>query len=273
MIHCKSPRELVKMRASGRVTARVLEALVKVAQPNTTTREINDLALEMIRKQGGEPAFLGYQGFSGAICTSLNEEVVHGIPGGRKLKSGDLLKIDIGSLVDGWYSDMACTIGIGEITGEAQRLIAVTRQALAIGITQVRPGARVSDIGHAVQEFVEGNGFSVVRALVGHGIGARLHEEPAVPNYGRPGAGAALKVGMVLAIEPMVNAGSWQVRTKPDRWTVVTADGKLSAHFEHTVAVSPEGHEVLTVVEDEASLLEFGGEFGATQRRSLQAFG
>ncbi|HLW37529.1 MAG TPA: type I methionyl aminopeptidase [Candidatus Eremiobacteraceae bacterium] len=250
MITCKSPDEVAKMRASGRVTARTLAELVKAVHPGVTTKQIDRIAEGLIRSQGGEPAFLGYQGFAGSICSSVNDEVVHGIPGNRKLASGDLLKIDIGSLVDGWYSDMACTIAIGDVSAEAQRLIDVTEEALHVGISQVRAGAHLSDIGFAVQSFVEGRGFSVVRALVGHGIGSRLHEEPAVPNFGRQGTGVVLKPGMVLAIEPMVNAGTWEVRTKHDRWTVVTADGKLSAHFEHTVAVLPDGFEVLTVADE-----------------------
>lgn len=273
MITCKSERELEKMRASGRVTARTLGELAKAVQPGVTTGEIDALARELIRGQGGEPAFLGYQGFTGSICTSINEEVVHGIPGERKLKAGDLFKIDIGSLVDGWYSDMACTIGVGQISAEAQRLVEVTRASLFAGIRRVREGAHLSDIGHAVQSLVEGRGFSVVRALVGHGIGSKLHEEPPVPNFGREGTGVVLKAGMVLAIEPMVNAGTWQVRTKPDRWTVVTADGKLSAHFEHTVAVRPDGYEVLTALDGEAFMSESGGEFGASERPKREAFG
>lgn len=238
------------MRASGRVTARALAEIIKAVQPGVTTKEIDKLAEQSIRSRGGEPAFLGYQGFTGSVCSSVNDEVVHGIPGNRKLRPGDLLKIDIGSLVDGWYSDMACTVGVGEVSEDAQRLIDVTEESLHVGIAQVRAGAHISDIGAAVQTFVEGRGFSVVRALVGHGIGSRLHEEPPVPNFGRKGTGIVLKPGMVLAIEPMVNAGTWDVKTKPDGWTVVTTDGRLSAHFEHTVAVLPDGFEVLTVADD-----------------------
>ena len=251
MITCKSPAEVAKIRASGRVTAAALDELIQAVKPGMTTKDIDRLAEQAIRSRGGEPAFLGYHGFTGSVCSSVNEEVVHGIPGGRKLRDGDLLKIDIGSLVDGWYSDMACTVGVGEISLEAKRIVEVTEESLQVGIREVRAGAHISDIGHAIQTFVEERGYSVVRALVGHGVGERLHEEPPVPNFGRKGTGVVLKPGMVLAIEPMVNAGTWEVRTKPDGWTVVTADGRLSAHFEHTVAVLPDGFEVLTAADDQ----------------------
>ncbi len=274
MITCKSPQEVAKMRRSGRVTATTLGELIKAVAPGATTKEIDRLAEQSIRAQGGEPAFLGYQGFTGSVCSSVNEEVVHGIPGSRKLCDGDLLKIDIGSLVDGWYSDMACTVAVGTVSDDVRRLIAVTEDALRIGIAEVRAGAHISDIGYAIQTFVEARGYSVVRALVGHGVGNRLHEEPPVPNFGRKGTGVVLKPGMVLAIEPMVNAGTWEVRTKPDGWTVVTTDGRLSAHFEHTVAVLPDGYEVLTAADDERyvnrlperySGASIGGTLGATE--------
>jgi methionyl aminopeptidase len=274
MITCKTPQEVAKMRASGRVTARALAEIIKAVLPGVTTKEIDKLAEESIRSRGGEPAFLGYQGFIGSVCSSVNEEVVHGIPGNRKLRAGDLLKIDIGSLVDGWYSDMACTVPVGQVSDDAQRLVDVTEESLHVGIAQVRAGAHISDIGAAVQTFVESHGYSVVRALVGHGIGSRLHEEPPVPNFGRKGMGVVLKPGMVLAIEPMVNAGTWDVKTKADGWTVVTTDGRLSAHFEHTVAVLPDGFEVLTVADDahvvnrlpeRYSGTSIGGSLGSTE--------
>jgi methionyl aminopeptidase len=281
MITCKSPQEIAKMRASGRVTARALAEIVGCVRPGITTKQIDVLAESAIRTRGGEPAFLGYQGFKGSVCTSVNEEVVHGIPGGRALRDGDVLKIDIGSLVDGWYSDMACTVPVGSVPDRARRLIQVTEESLYEGIAQVKAGAHISDIGHTVQSYVEKHGFSVVRALVGHGIGNKLHEEPAVPNFGRKGTGVVLKPGMVLAIEPMVNAGAWEVRTKADGWTVVTADGKLSAHFEHTVAVLPDGFEVLTVPDETAVVNRMperfsgdriGGSLGANEtRRRAQA--
>lgn len=251
MITCKSERELAMMRASGRVTALALRELRAAVRPGMTTKEFDELALTAIRALGGEPAFLGYQGFTGAVCTSINEEVVHGIPGGRKLVEGDLFKIDIGARVDGWYSDMACTVGVGRVSARARKLIEVTEAALYVGIDRVRPESHVSDIGHAVQTYVEKRGFSIVRALVGHGIGSHLHEDPPVPNYGRPGIGPVLRPGMTLAIEPMVNAGTWRVATKSDQWTVVTTDGRLSAHFEHTVAVTPSGCEILTLTDEE----------------------
>jgi methionyl aminopeptidase len=252
MITCKSTREIEKMRHSGRVTARALEKLKTIVRPGVTTADVNAYADELIRAGGGVPAFLGYQGFTGSICTSVNDEIVHGIPGKRVLREGDLFKIDIGSLVDGWFSDMATTLPVGPISEQAQKLVQITEQALIIAIENVRPGIHISDVGNAVQQFVERHGYSVVRALVGHGIGSALHEEPPVPNYGRPGMGVVLKPGMVVALEPMVNAGTWQVKTLTDRWTVVTADGKLSAHFEHTVAVTGDGFEILTLTNEES---------------------
>jgi methionyl aminopeptidase len=243
-----------------------------------TTKEIDALADRLIRDGGGVPAFLGYHGFTGSICASVNDEVVHGIPGTRRLREGDLLKIDIGAVVDGWYSDMACTLAVGQVSKAAQHLMDVTEESLFIGIAAVRPGVHVSDIGNAVQSHVERHGYSVVRALVGHGVGTSLHEDPPVPNFGRKGMGAILKPGMVMAIEPMVNQGAFDVRTLSDNWTVVTKDGKLSAHFEHTVAVQPNGFEILTVVDEaEAAALERrvmnGGTFGATQSPNAAALG
>ncbi len=282
MITCKSSRELEKMRRSAAVTAGALDSLRAAVAAGMTTAEIDALAEDLIRSHGGVPAFLGYQGFTGSVCTSVNDEIVHGIPGTRRLNDGDLLKIDIGSCVDGWYSDMACTIPVCHVSAEAQRLIDVTAEALVRGIEAVAPGAHVSDIGNAIQSYVEEQGFSVVRALVGHGIGTSLHEDPPVPNYGRKGNGPTLKPGMVLAIEPMVNAGTWKVRTKPDHWTVVTADGRLSAHFEHTVAVSQEGYEVLTLSQKQPLHQAFnrlgqhgkGDKLGATETPGrIQAFG
>lgn len=249
MITCKSTRELERMRTSGRITARALEKLAGAVRPGVSTKEINDYADELIRAEGAQPAFLGYHGFAGSVCTSVNEQIVHGIPGPRTLHEGDLLKIDIGSCAEGWYSDMAATVPVGRIAPAAQALLDTTRTALAIGIEAVRPGAHVSDIGHAVQTYVESHRYSVVRALVGHGIGTSLHEEPAVPNFGRRGNGVVLKPGMVVAIEPMVNVGTFRVKTLADKWTVVTADGSLSAHYEHTVAVTPEGFEILTLTD------------------------
>jgi methionyl aminopeptidase len=278
MIACKSSAELAKMRISGALTARALAQLKGAVKPGVTTKEIDALADRLIREGGGVPAFLGYHGFTGSICASVNDEVVHGIPGTRRLREGDLLKIDIGAVVDGWYSDMACTLAVGQVSKAAQHLMDVTEESLYIGIAAARPGVHVSDIGNAVQSYVERNGYSVVRALVGHGVGTQLHEDPPVPNFGRKGMGAILKPGMVMAIEPMVNQGAFDVRTLSDNWTVVTKDGKLSAHFEHTVAVQPNGFEILTVVDEaEAAALERrvmnGGTFGATQSPNAAALG
>jgi methionyl aminopeptidase len=278
MISVKSERDLEKMRISGRVTAHALAELRHAIKPGATTKEIDATADRLIREQGGIPAFLGYHGFAGSICASLNDEVVHGIPAQRKLREGDLFKVDIGAVVDGWYSDMAATFAVGDISPAAKRLMLVTEEALYIGIGAVRAGAHLSDIGNAVQSFVEAQGYSVVRALVGHGVGTHLHEDPAVPNFGRKGMGPILKPGMVFAIEPMVNEGSFDVRTLDDGWTVVTKDGKLSAHFEHTVAVKPAGYEILTVrgAAEAAELhrrIENGGTLGATQSRNATAIG
>ncbi len=237
------------MRQSGRVTARALERLKAAVKPGVTTQDINIYAEELIRKDGGVPAFLGYHGFAGSICTSVNEQIVHGIPSSRVLRDGDVFKIDIGSCVDGWFSDMAASVPVGQVSEDAQRLLEITQTALGIAIEAVRPGVHISDIGFAVQSYVEEQGYAVVRALVGHGIGQALHEEPPVPNYGRKGTGVVLKPGMVLAIEPMVNIGTFRVKTLPDKWTVVTDDGSLSAHFEHTVAVTQDGFEILTLTD------------------------
>jgi methionyl aminopeptidase len=270
MITCKSPRELDKMRESASVTARALRELKAAIRPGMTTRDIDELAARTMGALGGESAFLGYQGFAGSICTSVNEEVVHGIPGKRTLKDGDVLKIDIGARVDGWYSDMACTLAVGHVSAEARKLMEVTEAALYEGIREVRAGAHVSDIGHAIQAYVEHHGFAVVRALVGHGIGSQLHEDPPVPNYGQRGLGPILRSGMVLAIEPMVNVGTWRVQTRPDQWTVVTADGRLAAHFEHTVAVTPAGYEILTLTSEErAQRVDAAEAAPAAQRRAL----
>jgi methionyl aminopeptidase len=251
VITCKSTRELERMRHSGRIAARVLAKLASVVQPGITTQEVNRYADELIRAEGATPAFLGYHGFTGSICTSVNEQIVHGIPGPRKLREGDLFKIDIGTCAEGWFSDTAVTIPVGAISSAAQRLLEVTKAALAIGIETVRPQARIGDIGQAVQRYVEGEGYAVVRALVGHGIGTALHEDPPVPNFGRAGTGPQLRPGMVFAVEPMVNIGTFKVKTLDDKWTVVTEDGSLSAHYEHTVAVTDDGFEILTLADAE----------------------
>ena len=234
------------MAAPNALVARILAELAGTAAAGVTTRGLDALAERRIREAGAVPAFKGYRGYPATLCTSVNEQVVHGIPSDRKLVEGDILSLDMGVLMDGFYGDAALTVGIGRIAAEAGRLLRVTQEALGAAITQVRVGARLSDIGHAVQRLVEANGFSVVREFVGHGIGAALHEEPQIPNYGEPGRGPRLAEGMVLAIEPMVNAGRAGVKILSDGWTAVTKDGSLSAHFEHTVAVTAAGPRVLT---------------------------
>lgn len=237
-------------RAAAQVVARALREMGRAVRPGLTTAELDRLAETVIRDCGARPAFKGYRGFPASICPSINEEVVHGMPGERALKDGDIIGIDVGAELNGWYGDAAMTFAVGAVSDEASRLMRVTEDSLMLGIAQARAGNRVGDISHAVQSYVEQNGFSVVRDLVGHGIGREMHEEPAIPNYGPPGKGPRLVVGHVLAIEPMVNAGGHAVITRPDGWTVATKDGRLSAHFEHTVAVGPEGPEILSVLLD-----------------------
>jgi len=235
------------MREAGRIVAETLALLEKAVEPGITTQELNDLAEKFILSRGAYPSFKGYRGFPASICVSVNEEVVHGIPGLRKLSEGDIISIDIGVVLQGYHSDAAITVPVGRIPPEIQRLLSVTQEALWRGISQARPGRRLSDISHAIQAHVEKNGYSVVREFVGHGIGRTMHEEPQVPNYGRPGRGPRLEPGMTLAIEPMVNQGRPEVRVLENGWTVITADGSYSAHFEHTVAVTADGPKVLTL--------------------------
>lgn len=235
------------MREAGRIVALTLQALEKVIEPGITTLELDKIAEETIKKLGGKPAFKGLYGFPATICASINEEVVHGIPGLRKLRNGDIISIDIGAVVDGYYGDAAKTWPVGEVSPEAKKLIEVTEASLYAGIEAAVVGNRVSDISHAVESYVVRHGFSVVRQYAGHGIGKALHEEPNVPNYGKPGRGARLVPGMTLAIEPMVNIGTYEVFTLPDKWTVVTRDGKWSAHFEHTIAITENGPMILTL--------------------------
>lgn len=247
MITCRSADELVKLRAANQLVARILEELRRLVVPGATTAQIDAEAERLVREAGAQPAFKGYRGFPATICASRNHEVVHGIPSATPLVEGDILSIDMGVKLDGFYGDSAVTVGVGAISGEAQRLLDVTEASLYRGIDAVKPGARVSDIGHAVQTYVEAQGFTVVREFVGHGIGTKLHEEPQIPNYGPAGRGPRLAEGMVLAIEPMVNVGRPAVRVLSDGWTAITVDGSLSAHFEHTVAVTADGVEILTL--------------------------
>ncbi|MBI2902938.1 MAG: type I methionyl aminopeptidase [Candidatus Methylomirabilis oxyfera] len=246
MIILKSPWEIDLIRKSGRIVAEALARLTKLVEPGITTLDLDLVAEEYILKRGGTPAFKGYRGYPYTLCASVNEQVVHALPSERKLREGDIISLDLGAIVDGYYGDAAVTVPVGQVSAEAKRLIDVTQESLQRAIEAARPGNRLSDISHAVQSAVEAEGFAVVRVFVGHGIGRSLHEEPQIPNFGPPGHGPVLKTGMVLAIEPMVNTGSPDVMILEDRWTAVTCDKSLSAHFEHTVAVTENGTEVLT---------------------------
>ena len=251
MGHAHEEDPIGGVRAAAQIVARVLREMGRAVRPGITTAELDRLAETIIRDCGARPAFKGYRGFPASICPSVNEEVVHGIPGRRALQEGDIIGVDVGAELNGWYGDAARTFAVGAVSEEASRLLRVTEEALNQGILQVRAGNRVGDISNAVQVHVEQNGFSVVRDLVGHGIGREMHEEPAIPNFGPPGKGPRLVVGQALAIEPMVNIGGPAVVTRSDGWTVATKDGRWSAHFEHTVAVGPDGPEVLSVLPDE----------------------
>ena len=248
-VFLRGKEEIEAIRAAAMLVARTLGRLGSEVRPGVTTATLDQLAEAFIRDHGGRPAFKGYRGFPASICASINDEVVHGIPGPRRLAEGDIVGIDVGVEMDGFYGDSAITFPVGRVSDEATRLLQVTREALARGVAQAKAGNRVGDISHAVQSYVEGQGFAVVRSLVGHGIGRQMHEEPQVPNYGTPERGPRLMAGQVVAIEPMVNAGVPEVMTQPDGWTVVTKDGRLSAHFEHTVAVGQEGPDILSRVD------------------------
>jgi methionyl aminopeptidase len=248
MIIYKSPDEIDRMRTAGQAVARTIDRLVEAVRPGMTTAQLDEIAEKSILSEGCTPSFKGYRGFPRSICTSVNEQVVHGIPGSRRLLWGDLLSLDVGAIWEGYHGDSAVSVFVG---GEApndvaEKLVRVTEESLEAGIARLKPGGRLSDVGNAVQHLVEGAGFSVVREYVGHGIGRALHEDPAIPNHGSPGRGPQIRPGLVVAIEPMVNIGGWRTRVLGDQWTVVTADGSLSAHFEHTIAVTDDGPEVLT---------------------------
>lgn len=247
MIICKSEVELDLMREAGRIVAETHRLLARAIRPNITTKELDQIAEEFIRSQGAIPSFKGYNGFPGSICASVNEELVHGIPGPRKLIEGDIISIDIGAQYKGYHGDSAWTYPVGEISETAQRLLTVTEESLYRGIAEAKPDARLYTLSHAIQTCIEDAGFSVVIEYVGHGIGTDLHEEPQIPNYGIPDKGPRLKPGMVLAIEPMVVVGERFVQTLEDDWTVVTSDRTLCAHFEHTVAITAAGYEILTL--------------------------
>lgn len=246
MIIVKSEEEIALIEKASKVVVGCIGELKRKVEPGITTASLDKTAVDFIRSAGAEPAFYNYRGFPGNICASLNEEVVHGIPGGRRLEEGDILKLDIGVKLNGYFSDAAVSVPVGKISDGAMRLMRTTEDALYKGIECAKPGARLSDISAAIQGCAERAGYSVVREFVGHGIGLRMHEEPQIPNFGRPNEGPKLAAGMVLAIEPMVNAGSWEVEILSDGWTAVTKDRKPSAHFEHTVALTAEGPKILT---------------------------
>lgn len=249
MILLKTGRELQIMKEACRISAGALQAAGKAVEPGVTTAELDRLAEEYILSQGGEPNFKNYEGYPATACISINNEVIHGIPSHtRKLRAGDIVSIDLGAKFDGYHGDNAATFACGDISEEAKRLMDTTRESLYEGIHAACAGGRIGDIGHAVQQYVEARGYSVVRQFVGHGVGLNLHEAPEVPNFGTPGRGIRLMPGMTLAIEPMVNAGAPGVRVLPDGWTVLTRDGSLSAHFEHTVAITADGPKIMTVV-------------------------
>jgi methionyl aminopeptidase len=243
----KSPSEIDRMRTAGRITAATIERLLPEVRPGVTTKQLDTIAEDYMRAQGATPSFLGYRGFTGSICTSINEQVVHGIPGSRKLQDGDVLSLDVGAVWEGYHGDSAVTVFVGGApSDQAEKLVRVTEDSLDAGISMIRAGGRLTDIGHAVQTVVEGAGFAVVREYVGHGIGRALHEDPQIPNHGAPGRGPEIRPGLVIAVEPMVIAGDWPTRVLNDNWTVVSEDGTLAAHFEHTIAVTEDGPEVLT---------------------------
>lgn len=246
MITMKTPADFEKMAVAGATVAEVLRRVQEAAAPGVTPKDLDGLAAEIMRERDCRPSFLGYHGYPAHICTSPNEVIVHGIPDDRPLREGDILSVDAGAIYEGFHGDAAITFPVGEVDPEVEKLLRVTEEALWAGIEQVRTGGRLGDVGHAIETVAEGAGFSVVREYVGHGIGRQMHEEPQVPNYGEPGRGMKLRTGMAICIEPMVNMGRAETRLLDDGWTVVTADGSLSAHFEHTVGLTPEGPVVLT---------------------------
>ena len=247
MIILKSAREIDLMRRAGKITAAARALAGEMVKPGVTTREIDKAVYQFIKSQGAEPSFLNYNGYPASVCISVNDEIIHGIPGKRVLQEGDIVSVDVGAYIGGFHGDCAATYACGKISEEAQRLIDVTRQSFFEGIKNAREGCRISDIGHAVQEYVESNGFSVVREYVGHGVGRQMHEAPEVPNYGAPGHGPKLLRGMTIAVEPMVNMGTAAIRQMPDGWTVKTADGKYAAHYENTLLITSGEPELLTV--------------------------
>lgn len=255
-VEVRTSEEIQLMKRAGLIVYDVLSRITDAVRPGISTRRLDQIADDCIRKAGAVPSFKGYRGYPASICTSPNEVVVHGIPDDYRLRDGDIVGVDCGAILDGWHGDAAVTLAVGDVSDEAAELISVTRHSLAAGIRQAVDGNRLGDIGFAVQEVAESAGFSVVREYVGHGIGREMHEAPQIPNYGPPESGKRIKTGNVFALEPMINAGDFATKVLDDAWTVVTRDGSLSAHFEHTVAVTPDGPEILTVVgETEAELV------------------
>lgn len=246
MICVKSNKEIARMQKAGKITAGALIAAGEAIRPGMTTKELDTVVRKYITSHGAKPSFLGYGGFPGSACISVNDEVIHGIPGPRRLEEGDIVSVDVGAYIDGYHGDSCKTFAVGEISDKAKALMKSTEESLYLAIKMVKPGVRLGDIGAAIQKYNEGNGFSVVREFVGHGVGKNLHEEPEVPNYGKEGHGVRLAAGMVIAVEPMINEGTASVKVMPDEWTVKTTDGKLSAHFEHTIAVTSDGAFILT---------------------------
>jgi methionyl aminopeptidase len=242
----KSPEEIERMAAAGAILVKTMNLLAGKVRPGVSTKELDEAAEKFIRSQGGEPAFKGYRGFPGSICASPNSMIVHGIPGPYLLGRGDVLSVDIGVILDGWVADAARTLPVGPISPVARKLLATTKESLLLAVEQCRPGNRLGDVSHAVQQHVEAAGFSIVRTLVGHGIGRSMHEDPQIPNYGNPGTGVPLEEGMVLAVEPMVNAGRHGVRMGDDHWAIYSQDGSLAAHFEFTIAITADGPRILT---------------------------
>ena len=242
----KSEREIAIMRQAGRIVATVLDILMKQVKPGMKTKELDLIAGREVERLGGKPSFKGYRGFPANLCVSINNEIVHGIPGDRVLRQGDIVSLDMGATFKGFQGDSAVTVGVGKISSEARELMATTESVLQAGIAAARSGARLGDISATIQNYAESHGYSVVREYTGHGIGRELHEEPQIPNFGQPGTGPVLKKGMTLALEPMVNLGDWRTRVGDDQWTVLTADGSLSAHFEHTIAITDGEPEILT---------------------------
>ncbi|MBR4554205.1 MAG: type I methionyl aminopeptidase [Ruminococcus sp.] len=246
MILIKSSKEIAKLRKAGQITGQALVMAGEVIKPGMTTKELDNIIRKFYTSHGAKPGFLGYGGFPGAACISVNDEVIHGIPGPRKLVEGDIVSVDTGAYIDGYYGDSCKTFAVGEVSEAAKALMKSTEESLYIALEMARPGVRLGDIGAAIQRHNESNGYGVVREYVGHGVGRNLHEEPEVPNFGKEGHGVKLQAGMVIAIEPMINEGTAKIRVLPDGWTVKTLDGKLSAHFEHTIAITPTGNVILT---------------------------